>query len=201
MNQKNFSEAMNEIDDKYVNEAVLYRKEKAKKHLWFKWSAAAACVCVMAAGGAIFLLNLGNDVPASYHAPNPSSVQVVNPIIGVNSAAEMESYLDFAVPVLDKEVDSYSVIVMDTYPTTGQVDYADGSQFRIQYGSGDISGIYGGSLEETKNIDGIEAKYYKYDTTCYAVWECNGFTFSYVFGGEGDKDSKSLIEKCKNVFE
>lgn len=67
-----------------------------------------------------------------------------NPIITVTSVAEMETYLDFHVPVLDKEVKSYSVIVADNYPTTGQVSYEDGSKFRIQYGSGDISGIYGG---------------------------------------------------------
>ena len=38
------------------------------------------------------------------------------------------------------------------YQTTGQVDYTDGSEYRIQYGSDDISGIYNGILASTKKI-------------------------------------------------
>ena len=49
--------------------------------------------------------------------PSPESVQTPNPIIIAASAEEMERYLDFHVPVLDKEVESYSVFVGDSYPT------------------------------------------------------------------------------------
>ena len=50
MNSKKFSEAMSELDSKYVDEAVNYKK-KAKKPIWAKWGAIAAClvlVCVVA---------------------------------------------------------------------------------------------------------------------------------------------------------
>ena len=50
MNSKKFSEAMSELDSKYVDEAVSYKK-KAKKPIWAKWGAIAAClvlVCVVA---------------------------------------------------------------------------------------------------------------------------------------------------------
>ena len=50
MNAKKFSEAMSELDSKYVDEAISYKK-KAKKPVWAKWGAIAAClvlVCVVA---------------------------------------------------------------------------------------------------------------------------------------------------------
>ena len=54
----------------------------------------------------------------------------------------------------------------------GQVDYADGSQFRIQYGSGDISGIYGGTLEESREIAGVSVAYYQYDSCLLYTSRC-----------------------------
>ena len=41
MNAKKFSDAMSELDTKYVDEALNYKK-KAKKHIWVKWGAIAA---------------------------------------------------------------------------------------------------------------------------------------------------------------
>lgn len=43
MNAKKFSEAINEVDDKYYEEAANYRH---KKPLWLKWAAMAACLCI-----------------------------------------------------------------------------------------------------------------------------------------------------------
>ena len=107
----------------------------------------------------------------------------------------MENYLDFDVPVLDKEVESYTVLIEDSYPTMGQIDYADGSEFRIQYGSGDISGIHGGTLEKSENVDGVKVEHYKYETITYAVWEQNGFTFSYVYTNSENIDVASIIQQ------
>ena len=36
MNAKKFSDAMSELDTKYVDEALNYKK-KAKKPIWVKW--------------------------------------------------------------------------------------------------------------------------------------------------------------------
>ncbi|MBE7726352.1 MAG: hypothetical protein E7244_18680 [Enterocloster citroniae] len=47
MNSKKFSEAMGELDSKYVDEAINYKK-KAKKPSWVKWGAMAACLCLIA---------------------------------------------------------------------------------------------------------------------------------------------------------
>ena len=46
MNAKKFSDAMSELDTKYVDEALNYKK-KAKKRIWVKWGAIAACLCLM----------------------------------------------------------------------------------------------------------------------------------------------------------
>lgn len=50
MNTKKFSEAMSEIDDKYVEEAIQYQSKK-KKQGWLKWGAMAACFALVAVLG------------------------------------------------------------------------------------------------------------------------------------------------------
>lgn len=47
MNTKKFSDAMDELDIKYVDEALSYKK-KAKKRGWIKWGVVAACLCLIA---------------------------------------------------------------------------------------------------------------------------------------------------------
>ena len=44
MNAKKFSDAMSELDTKYVDEALNHKK-KAKRPGWIKWGAMAACLC------------------------------------------------------------------------------------------------------------------------------------------------------------
>lgn len=46
MNSKKFSEAMSELDSKYVDEAIRYKKKARKPH-WVKWGAMAACLCLI----------------------------------------------------------------------------------------------------------------------------------------------------------
>ena len=63
MNSKKFSEAMSELDSKYVDEAISYKK-KAKKPVWAKWGAIAACfVAVTVLGVGLFQSGLfGNQI-------------------------------------------------------------------------------------------------------------------------------------------
>lgn len=196
MNLKQFSDAMGRVDDKYVSETLNYKK-KMKKPVWIKWGSLAACFCAVLALG-VLTLNNSTDMK-----PNPKKVQVANPIIEVNSAEEMKDYLDFSVPVLEKNVETYSVIVADDYPTTGQVDYTDASEYRIQYGSGDISGIYDGILADTKKVGDVEVSYYTFDgvdsKVTYAIWEEDGYTFSYVYTGDGESEIQTLIQKFNEI--
>ena len=49
MNAKKFSDAMSELDSKYINEALTYKKEvkqKEKKSSWIKLGSMAACLCL-----------------------------------------------------------------------------------------------------------------------------------------------------------
>lgn len=48
MNTKKFSDAMSELDTKYVDEALSYKK-KARKPVWVKWGTMAACLCLVIA--------------------------------------------------------------------------------------------------------------------------------------------------------
>ena len=126
-------------------------------------------------------------------APDPEFVQVFNPMMEVSSVKEMEEYLDFSVPALDKEADRYIVLVIDGYPTMGRIYYADEGVFSIQYGTGDISGIYGGTLEDTQPIKGVNVSYYTYETTRYALWETGGFTYSLTGGVTLEEEVTTLI--------
>lgn len=53
MNAKVFSEAIGELDIKYVNEALNYKK-KTGKPAWIKWVAMAACLCLAVAGAMLY---------------------------------------------------------------------------------------------------------------------------------------------------
>ncbi len=59
MNSKKFSEAMGELDTKYVDEAISYKK-KAQNPVWIKWGAVAACLALVCVS-AICLFPNNND--------------------------------------------------------------------------------------------------------------------------------------------
>lgn len=67
MNTKKFSEAMSEIDDKYINEAIRYSATKKAKRLSSKWirrGVIAACLCVAMVAGVLFKTSAPNVVIA-----------------------------------------------------------------------------------------------------------------------------------------
>lgn len=176
MKKESFYNTLNNIDDKYILEA----KQEPKKviPLWSIKAAftMAACLCVVLAS--IFAFNY-----RSSNQPHPEQVQTPNPLVEVESRSEMERYLDFMVPMLDKDVEAYIVIVDDSYPTIGRIVYADGSVFNMEYGTGDISGIYGGELVKTEKVGAVDVSFSTYTgeegtVISYATWEQDGFTYS-----------------------
>jgi hypothetical protein len=61
MNSKKLSDAMSELDTKYVDKALNYKK-KSKKPNWGKWGAVAAGLCLVAAAiGVSHILNSVQD--------------------------------------------------------------------------------------------------------------------------------------------
>ncbi|MEY8404789.1 hypothetical protein AALA54_15930 [Oscillospiraceae bacterium 44-34] len=80
MNSKKFSEAMGELDSKYVDEAISYRK-KAKKSRWVKWGTIAACFCLVVVGITISQIpNIFHDRGAGVD-PGGTHPNRVDPII------------------------------------------------------------------------------------------------------------------------
>lgn len=75
MNSKKFSEAMGELDGKYIDEAIYYQKKSHKKHSWMKWGAFAACLC-LALGAAFTIPKLMQLSDIDTQQPQPN-----NPII------------------------------------------------------------------------------------------------------------------------
>ena len=110
--------------------------------------------------------------------PDPAPAQVVNPMVEVSSVEEMEEMLDFSIPMLDKDVETYIVLVYDGGPQMGRVYYADGSLFSIKYGQEDVSGIYGGTLDCSETVNGVQVDFYHSESTRYARWEKDGFSCS-----------------------
>ena len=126
--------------------------------------------------------------------PKPESVQVVNPLMEVDSVAEMEKYLDFLIPVLEKEAETYFVLVFDGYPQIGRIRYTDGTVFNVKYGNGDISGIYGGVSEKEEQIEGVTVSFLNYGDIRYAIWEKEGFTYSLTGGEKLEEESRELLK-------
>ena len=62
MNTKQFSDAMDRLDSRYVEEAALYRKS-AKKFPWKKWGAVAACAALAVALGGNLLSQGAAQLP------------------------------------------------------------------------------------------------------------------------------------------
>lgn len=86
MNSKKFTEAMNELDSKYIDEAIHYKKKSAKNRIWEKWGSLVACLCLALGAAAAFTvpkLMQPSDIPdIGTQQPQP-----INPII-ISSAPD-----------------------------------------------------------------------------------------------------------------
>lgn len=145
------------------------------------------CLCLM-----VLMSGCGGK---ESETPDPGFVQMGNPLVTVASAEEMEAQLGYTVPVLDKDVSDYIVLVIDGAAESGRIRYADGSDFNIKQGSGDISGIYGGAQEEELEMDGVAVTFFRFEDIRYAIWEKDGFAFSLSGGETLKEDVTALIHK------
>lgn len=194
MTNEDLYKAIGDIDDSYIMGAKKTMKVKIKRSYKI-WGTIAACFCLVAFGAA--MINYNANLPTK---PQPKLVQVANPIMVVNSVDEMEKYLDFKVPALDKEVEAYIVIVDENnYPKTARIEYKDGSTFNMEYGSNDVSGIFGGTLEKTEEINKADVKFYTYTDDSsneveYAIWEKDGFSYSLSNSASLQSEIESLTK-------
>lgn len=88
MNSKKFTEAMSEIDNKYVDEAIGYKKKFLKSH-WFKWTAIAACLILIIGGvfmrpsthdGRRVISEYRSNSSGSYTTPSPGEVKCTSEV-------------------------------------------------------------------------------------------------------------------------
>lgn len=128
MNAKKFSDAMSELDTKYVDEALNYKK-KAKKPIWIKWGAIAACLCLVIVGVVVskvpsFSPDHGTGVVPGgvYPGTHPDGVDPVIASVAVYPATEnIENVADATMESIS-EVDAYEFDTLGEYLPTSLPD-------------------------------------------------------------------------------
>ncbi|MDE7063395.1 MAG: hypothetical protein K2O73_09160 [Lachnospiraceae bacterium] len=134
MNTEKFSTAMNEISDKYIVEALNYRKTLLLQG-WVKWSAAAACLAVILTAllaalpdylhGAApispsdhdgFLANHYDQNTLSSESAHPTTIHIDKQGIFIN---EVTALADAAFPYAWTDPEKYDRIVLDRAGTAG----------------------------------------------------------------------------------
>lgn len=201
MTNKELLNAMGNVKPEFIMAAspdAVNETRRQKKDL--KYGAATITVILAAACVCLCFKFTGKQQTYEVREPKPEFVQVVNPMLEVESAEKMAEYLDFNVPVMSKDVKKYYVFVDGGYPAMGQINYSDGSSFRIKYGEEDISGIYGGKKTEQIKIGKVLADCYVYDETYYAVWTADRYSFCYV-AGEGKMSYEGELKEIINIWE
>ncbi len=201
MNRINLLEALNLIDDRLIEEAIdidtpqklrmVIAGEKTRK-LKKAFLACAACLCLALIGTITFNYFPQEQTP---------DTQAGNPVVEVASSAEMEESLGYDVPVIEeKNVDSYIVIDDGQNPKHGRIVYSDDTEFDMEEGQTDPSGISGGSKEKTEIICETAVDIYSYEDTAYGTWSDD--TFSYAYSAPEsyenlEKDIETIIENTK----
>lgn len=138
--------------------------------------------------GIWFIMNKDKDVE--------KLVQMANPLTEVKNTAEMKDYLGYDIPIMtDKEVSKYIVVGDGKYANHGRIIYNDESQFDIEKGDSDVSGIYGGVKKREESISGTKIVIYSYEDTIYAIWNYNNYSYSYSM--KNSDDQALLIELNK----
>lgn len=207
MKVKDLVRALGEIDDKYlmeeytsnINEEHILQKSNNFKKEKFRRKvivmdrkvlgiAAIAILAVVILGVSAINKNKGESV-----GPITELVQIANPITEVENVQEMKKYLGFDVPVLDKEIETYIVIGDKNYATHARIIYKDETQFEMEKGNSDVSGIYGGELVKEETINNINVKFYSYENIKFANWSKNGFSYSYQ-NRKGEINQTELYE-------
>ena len=165
MNTKKFSDAMSELDTKYVDEALNYKK-KAKKPSWVKWGAMAACLCLVIAGIAISQIPgvfPGHGAGIAPGGTHPDGVDPIIASVAVYPATEKIEDVADATHESISEADAYAFDPLGEYLPTSLPDgyhfgkanlyettMKDGTKYyllRVQYTTGNDE-VQGNTEEE-----------------------------------------------------
>ena len=136
MNAKKFSDAMSEFDTKYVDEALNYKK-KAKKLIWVKWGAIAACLCLVIIGSFVMpnILDGNHD--------NPNVMPATYPYVMVNDVIYLIDPEGYATSELPDEYLEIGKVEGNASADKAQNWYSQGCKVgEVIYQSSDISEVF-----------------------------------------------------------
>lgn len=86
MNPKKFSEAMGEVDSRYVDEAICYKKS-GKKQVYIRWAASAACIAFILVVAASVADQAQNQIKLSDNSRNVTARYTRSPIFMQSSSS------------------------------------------------------------------------------------------------------------------
>lgn len=128
-------------------------------------------------------------------------LEISNPLTEVKNVSEMHDYLGYKVPLIeDKEVSKYIVIGKGKHAIHGRIIYKDKSEFDIEQGELDVSGIYGSKLLKEESISGIPIKIYTYEDTIYGIWTYEDYSYSYSMLGSDPDNLNIEINKIISLI-
>lgn len=145
MNAKKFSDAMSELDSKYINEALTYKKEvkqKEKKSSWIKLGSMAACLCLIVASAVTLSHFLGDHASVT----PPISQEIVTPPISQEIAYgfTMEGSDLLYLPISFSQRKTFGLI------DENETGLTDENTYQITPDDlGDVMGIVGDSQDES----------------------------------------------------
>ena len=148
MNTKKFSDAMSELDTKYVDEALNYKK-KARKPRWIKWGAVAACLTVM-------LFTALSVLPSYFRQQGTAPADNPNEVI----ADDPTDTTDHTTPATSEIHISMSNIAMNQIDDSYNTDYArydPETDVEVFWNREDIIAYYGTDLVPAYIPDGFSA--------------------------------------------
>ena len=91
MTTKTFSNALDEIGDKYITEVITYKRKQ--KNVWLIWSVTAACLCFVLVGIAIPMLN--DEMPAPSQENKATQQEELPPVFDKSPANEAaQNYIE-----------------------------------------------------------------------------------------------------------
>ena len=151
MNAKKFSDAMSELDTKYVDEALNYKK-RVKKPIWVKWGAMVACLAVVFFIGISILTSYLNQQDIT-SPDNPTITPSDNSTIALsdNSTNVIARYIDEA-PTTSTNMDLQLLTEEEVFSTSSMAIFK-GIVLEIKNVELDFSGV-----KEYRAIAQIEVK-------------------------------------------
>lgn len=130
MNSKMFSQAMSELDSRYVDEAVNYKK--AKKMVWMKSGAIAACLAVIVVMAGIFAISDGSMEVSAHARGTEEEITTAGAVLNsgtISDTGEMKG------PPLMFYLSGRDIVSVRFSCKNQQINFMDWTEKREEYGN------------------------------------------------------------------